>query len=296
MTLAALGAPARVETTSRTVARTAVTAMVDEAELAPKPGLVDPRGLSAHDDMDLSTLIASARALEPTFVGLADLAVGRHPDVDLRAAVGSAGRRGEQRMLDATAGVNTHRGALWALGLLVCGAVNANDVDGIAEYGAQLARLSDPAPSALRPDSHGSMVMRRYAVAGARGEAQRGFPHVRLAVAALQDGRRKGLCAQAVRLSALIELIARLDDTCLLHRGGFGGLTAMQHAARTVLAQGGPGTPGGDLALAQMDREARRRRLSPGGSGDLLAAAMFLDEHAHGGQFEPPTIAMPEVT
>lgn len=276
-----------------TVARAAVAALVDEAELAPKPGLVDPRGVSAHDDMNLDTLRASAHALGPAFIALAEMAAGRDPDLRLRAEVGASGRYGEQRMLAATGAVNTHRGALWALGLLVCGAVNADGADEIAEYGGQLARLPDLALPAQRVDTHGAAAARRYHVSGARGEAQSGFPHVRVALDVLRSGRRMALAPADTRLWALIELIARLDDTCLLHRGGAGGLAAMQQAARGVLAEGGPATSRGRVALADMDREARRRRLSPGGSGDLLAAAMFLDELTRVG---PDEAALTEIT
>lgn len=263
---------------SQLVADTAVQALVSEAELAPKPGLVDPRGSSAHDDMDLQMLVNSACALGPTFKELADMAVGRDPDVWLRAQVGVAGRHGERRMLCTTGGVNTHRGALWALGLLACGAVNFADSDSIADYGAQLARLPDVTLPVSVRDSHGSVAGRRYRVSGARGEAASGFPHVRVALDLLRSARDAGIAVAGARLHALIELIARVDDTCLLHRGGAAGLLAMQRGARRVLSEGGPDTPGGAAALAQLDREARRRRLSPGGSGDLLAAAVLLDE------------------
>lgn len=263
------------------VAQAAVRALIDEAKLTPKPGLVDPRGLSAHDDMSVETLICSARALEPAFVTLAEVAGGREPDIRLRAEVGAIGRTGEQQMLAATGGVNTHRGALWALGLLVCGAVNAEDTDDIVSYAANLAVLPDLALPASSTLSHGETARLRHRAAGARGEAQSGFPHLRQALGALRQARADGIALPDARLTALIELIAHLDDTCLLHRGGPDGLAAMQHAARRVLAEGGPTTSRGRIALTNMDQHARRHRLSPGGSGDLLAAAMFLDDIAN---------------
>lgn len=261
-----------------TLANGAVVALIEEAALSPKPGLVDPRGVSAHDDMNVETLIASAHALGPIFAELAEMSADRAPDVQLRREVGAAGRRGEKQMLEATGGVNTHRGALWALGLLICGAANFTEAERITEYAAQLAALPDMALPVAHPLSHGALAQQRYQVSGARGEAQLGFPHVLLALRALRDARATGLTIAQARMHALMELIARLDDTCLLFRGGSAGLTAMQQAARTVLSAGGPHTPCGARALARMDRQARRRHLSPGGSGDLLAAAIFLDE------------------
>lgn len=264
------------------IARVAVAAMIVEAELKPKPGLVDPRGVSAHDDMSVDTLIRSAQALEPAFVTLAKVSSGRRPDFRLRAEIGEVGRTGEQQMLAATNGINTHRGALWTLGLLVCGAINADKSDEIVSYAAGLAALPDLALPAPPAPSHGEMVRLRYYVGGAKKEAQNGFPHVRLAVGVLRQARADGMALMHARLTALIVLIAHLDDTCLLHRGGPSGLAAMKQAAQLVLDEGGPSTTRGRIALAEMDYLARRRRLSPGGSGDLLAAAMFLEEITRG--------------
>lgn len=227
--------------------------------------------------MDVDTLLASAQALRSTFVELAEHAAGRQPDLRLRAEVGVLGRTGEARMLAATRGVNTHRGALWALGLLACGAANSADIDDICQFGAALARRPD-LNYPLRQSSHGALAERRYHVSGARGQAQGGFSYVRQAVSTLRRERQTGSSPTLARLTALLELIARLDDTCVLHRGGTEGLAQMQRGAQAVLDAGGPGASEGHRLLTRLDELARNMRLSPGGSGDLLAAAMFLDE------------------
>ena len=107
------------------LARLAVSALQREARLTPKPGLVDARGPGAHTDMDLPMLLASAEALEPFFAQIADAAASLAWDVALREEIGAVGRSGEAAMLATTGGVNTHRGALWTLGLLVAGAAHA---------------------------------------------------------------------------------------------------------------------------------------------------------------------------
>lgn len=281
MTIPDIAQPARsirTELRSETIADAAVRAMSNEARLQPKPGLVDPRDSSAHDDMTVTTLLASAEALRSTFVELVHLTADRTPNLLLRAQVGAVGRAGEQRMLAATGGVNTHRGALWALGLLACGAANSDAGHDILEYSAALARLPDSELPRSAIVSHGAAAARRYHVPGARGEAQAGFPHVRRALRTLRRERSEGRSSTHARMTALVELIAHVDDTCLLHRGGAVGLRAMQQAARRVLEAGGPSTAGGRIALSDLDHLARDKRLSPGGSGDLLSAAMFLDE------------------
>jgi triphosphoribosyl-dephospho-CoA synthase len=107
------------------LARHAVDALIEEAELTPKPALVDGRGSGAHRDLDLPIMRRSAQALEPTFDALAQTARQRTPSATLRAELGQIGRTGEQAMMQATNGSNAHRGAIWIVGLLVAGAAMA---------------------------------------------------------------------------------------------------------------------------------------------------------------------------
>ncbi|CAM5477126.1 2-(5''-triphosphoribosyl)-3'-dephosphocoenzyme-A synthase [Stutzerimonas stutzeri] len=139
----------------------AVQALVDEADLSPKPGLVDRRGNGAHDDLHLGLMHASANALWPTFKAMADAAlVIGEVGQPLRETLGQLGRDGEAEMLRVTGGVNTHRGAIWALGLLSAAAAlesAARSARPIAASAAALARLAirprRPTPTAM---VHGS--------------------------------------------------------------------------------------------------------------------------------------------
>jgi triphosphoribosyl-dephospho-CoA synthase len=257
------------------LARIAATALVREAQLTPKPGLVDARGPGAHGDMDLPLLLASARTLEPFFAELAEAAGSLPWDVALREEVGALGRRAEAAMLTTTGGVNTHRGALWALGLLVAGAagVRSTDAHEVASRAALLARLPDRFSG--RAPSHGHLVARRYDATGARGEAQAGFPHVvRVALPRLRT--REASDAER-RLDALLAIMSRLADTCVLYRGGRRGLRLVQDGGRRVLGAGGAADPAGQRELAALDVELCAARLSPGGSADVLSAALFLE-------------------
>src|SRR5215216_6849865 len=119
--------PVGVESAARIgqVANLAVQALLQEAELTPKPALVDRRGGGAHDDMDLDMLRLSAYALHPTFGALTDRAHYCAPSRRLREDLAAIGRRGEGAMFAVTGGVNTHRGAIWTLGLLAAAATMA---------------------------------------------------------------------------------------------------------------------------------------------------------------------------
>ncbi|HVK73889.1 MAG TPA: triphosphoribosyl-dephospho-CoA synthase [Kofleriaceae bacterium] len=269
---------------AQTLAHLAVTALVDEAELTPKPALVDRRGNGAHHDLDLARLCGSARSLGDGLVAIARAAAAEPPSPRLREELGRIGRDMERAMLAATGGGNAHRGAIWALGLLVAAAAQTpprsatapSRAAATAARAAALARLPDR--FAPRVASHGEHARLRYGVSGARGEAQAGFPHaLRIGVPTLRAARRQGRPEPCARLDALLAIMATLDDTCLLHRGGQDALTIAKTGARAVLTAGGAGDPIGLTLLYQLHADLMARWASPGGSGDLLAVTLFLD-------------------
>src|SRR5580658_9005067 len=100
----------------------AVSSLIEEAELTPKPALVDRRGNGAHHDLDLARLRRSAQSLRDGFADIARAAAVEKPSLQMREQIGRIGRDMERRMLAATDGSNAHRGAIWALGLLVAAA------------------------------------------------------------------------------------------------------------------------------------------------------------------------------
>ena len=259
------------------LATLAVDALIEEAELTPKPALVDRRGPGAHTDLSLQLMRRSARALRSSFELMALASFRQIPSQTLREELGAIGRWAEQSMLLTTSGVNTHRGAIWTLGLLVsAAAMGANAPDAVAYRARQLACLPDW--SAPKQPSNGSRVIQRYKVSGARGEAQAGFPHViTIGLPILHRSRQEGSSETQARLDALLTIMASLDDTCLLHRGGFAALNTAQTEAAAVFAAGGTATVQGWELLQRLDRDLLALNASPGGSADLLAATLFLD-------------------
>lgn len=256
----------------------AVSVLIEEAELTPKPALVDRRSNGAHHDLDLGRLQRSAQALQDGFAAIAWAASGGTPSLRLREQLGRIGRDMERRMMAAIDGSNAHRGAIWSLGLLVAAAAQLSDRNAasIAAEAAALARLPDRfAPRQL---SHGERARLRFGVAGARGEAQAAFPHaIRVGLPTLRAARDRGVPEDCARLDALMAIMASLDDTCLLHRGGLAALEAAKAGARAVLAAGGTAAPAGHERLHRLHAELMARWASPGGSGDLLAVTLFLD-------------------
>lgn len=260
-------------------ARWATQALLDEACLTPKPGLVDRRGSGVHRDLTLPLMLRSAHSLTPTFFALALNGWQRQADISLRQEIGALGRWGERQMLEATEGVNTHRGAIWALGLLVVAVAMQPQhcsVWAVSQRAATLARLPDnESPQGL---SKGLQASLRYRVPGAREEAQAGFPHVLYqGLPTLHNSRRQGATEEEARLNALLAIMSSLTDTCVLSRGGMSALLAMHQGARAVLRAGGVQRQTGRALLTALETRMCLDNASPGGAADLLAATLFLD-------------------
>jgi triphosphoribosyl-dephospho-CoA synthase len=276
----ALNLQPKTLTLAERLADLAVDALIDEADLSPKPALVDRRGNGAHTDLHLGLMHASALSLWSAFKEMAEAAIEcGEIGLPLREAVGRIGREGEQAMLATTGGVNTHRGAIWALGLLVtAAALDSSDTQpgAVTLRAARLALLDDR--YAPRPLSHGAQVAQRYGARGAREEAQLGFPSVvQRALPQLKHSRAAGHGEQNARLDALLAIMTRLADTCVLYRAGEQGLHTMQLGAQAVLDAGGSASLAGRRRLHELDEQLIALNASPGGAADLLAACLFID-------------------
>ncbi|MDM5198220.1 triphosphoribosyl-dephospho-CoA synthase [Fictibacillus enclensis] len=264
---------------AETLAELAVQALLEEVNLTPKPGLVDQENNGAHHDLTLDMMHRSAESLRPVFAEIAAASYGREPNQSLREDIAAIGRRGEQVMLSVTSGINTHKGAIWSLGLLVsaaAGEAELSDPEQTSERAGRIARFPDrycPVAS-----TNGSKVKAAYQVPGAKGEAQQNFPHLcKVGLPFLQNAREKGISETNARLDTLLAIMSELDDTCILHRGGMKALQAVKKGARNVLDNGGTSTTAGRLALMRLNQRMMERFVSPGGSADLLAAVLFSD-------------------
>ena len=274
---------------SHLVGTLAVEALLAEAALSPKPGLVTPFSQGAHRDMDYALLVASARSLGPCFeacakAGLDAAACGRPLLLDDLRPLGLAAERVMFRM---TGGVNTHKGALFSLGLLSAALARAHAEgcrSGLGDAACRrVARLCtglvkrDLAQATVAP-SAGERLYRDHGVRGARGQAEDGYPLLReQLLPRLRSALPRGQKAFAVAcLDVLLLAMVGLEDSCLLHRGGKDGLRVVRRGAARVLQLGGAGTMPGHRALCALDRAISRAGLSPGGSADMLAAAIFL--------------------
>ena len=263
------------------VANAAGNALLAELATWPKPGLVSHVDQGSHTDMDASTFEASTAAIVPFFALLTE-AGANGADMSALREVGVAA---EQAMLLATGGINTHRGAIFGLGLL-CAAAGASWSSGRAgwrpvrlgnvvrqRWGGSILR----GPIPLR--SHGTDALRRFGAGGARAQAAAGFPHaLEVGLPALRHARlTRPDDLKAWRVQAFFALLATMEDTNLLHRGGAEGLSFAQQAATEFLDKGGVAQDDWCRQAEDVHHAFVVRRLSPGGCADLLAISLFLD-------------------
>jgi triphosphoribosyl-dephospho-CoA synthase len=269
--------------TPQAIGRAATLALYDELALSPKPGLVTLTDTGSHADMDAATFMRSLFALRSYFPRIAALGQAGAPFEALQRC----GIDAESRMLAATGGINTHRGAIFMLGLL-CASAGALAVAGapLRPHGVQ-AMLQQRCGAALAaraqqpPAMPGGLVARSLGLRGAAHEAAAGFPALfHTAVPALAEARAHGLPPRLARLHALFHVMAVLDDSNLALRGGLEGLRHAQAAARGFITAGGAMRPGALHAAAEIGREFVARRLSPGGAADTVAAACWLQRLA----------------
>jgi triphosphoribosyl-dephospho-CoA synthase len=264
------------------IGRLAIRSLYREVALPLKPGLVCPGSRGSHADMDFASFVRSLQALRAYFPAITACGCD-NPRLPALQALGIAAERG---MLAATGGVNTHRGAIFNLGLL-CAASGylladeqvldaASACRCVAErWGKEILADLAQAPA----DSHGLLVARRYGSGGARQEAAAGFP---AALAIGLPAYRRILAAtgdpELAAEQALFALIAEVEDSNLLWRGGPDGLAFGRRLAADFLAAGGVVASNWRERAKAIDAAFVARRLSPGGSADLLGVTLFLAE------------------
>ena len=193
--------------------------------------------------------------------------------------VSPLGLAAEADMRAATGGVNTHKGAIFSLGLL-CAAAGARPEREAWTPEALCARCATVAGETLRAElaridaqnaqTAGERLYAHSGLTGARGEAALGFPSVRNAgLPALLEALRAGASINDAGVAALLRLIAVSQDTNLVKRSSM--------AARAELLKRLCAPPNDPIALSEsLDLEFIRRGISPGGSADLLAVTFFL--------------------
>ncbi|GHV96637.1 protein CitXG [Spirochaetia bacterium] len=278
----------------------ALRALMTEAAITPKPGLVDRANNGAHRDMDFFSFIDSTAAIIPYFRNCAgegfdaalappEAIMGLPPSDPAHPAalfkrLRPGGKIAELAMRRASGGANTHRGLIFSMGLAgaAFGAfsryrekIEAGDI--LSFISAMTCRITDDfAGSGKDGPSHGETIHRRYGIGGVRDEARRGFPAVRdYALPALRRALAAGQSLNDAGLTAFFHLLGVASDTNIIHRSSAETLAAIQKDTAAFLAAR-PGPQETRDYAAKLDSEFIAKNISPGGCADLLALSLFL--------------------
>lgn len=254
-------------------------ALLEEVHTTPKPGLVDQANSGSHRDMDYETFTASITALRPYFSSCAEAALENSAPQELFQKLRPLGMEAEKEMLAATGGVNTHKGAIFTMGIAAAAAARCfpdTRPETILDYCAQMTKwlVEQDFGCIQEPKTVGERLYKNHGITGIRGQAEAGFPAVlQVGLPVLQEGLKCGFTINDAGCAVLLHLLAATDDTNMINRGDLATLREVQSRLQYLLAS----DPYPDLSvIKQLDNEFIERNLSPGGSADLLALTYFL--------------------
>lgn len=263
-------------------------ALQAELDTTPKPGLVDRNDNGAHRDMDHALMQRSIQALHPYFVRLAQLGFnGKQPCHD---EIVNIGIEAELEMFKVTGGVNTHKGALFSIGLAAvalageafcritqaerCGTMAYDDVNS-----KQIQSLSNSIASLARlfPDTngtHGSKAKANNILKGALDNARDGYTQLFKAwlpfyIDRIAEGDNYALH------KTLLRIMCDLDDTNIVYRTSMETMQEVKTEARQMLDTS-RNIVNFEAALQAMNTDYIHRNISPGGSADMLSLVVFL--------------------
>lgn len=248
------------------IAHLATQALQAELDTTPKPGLVDKDNNGAHRDMDYALMQRSIDTLHPYFLQLALL--GCADALPTHTTIRDIGIEAERAMLSATNGVNTHKGALFSMGLAVVAAAHEKDTDSL--------QTTIKALAASFPDTNGThgskaklLSKGTTAIKGALDNAREGYEMLFAEWLPFYIERRKERDAHTLH-KTLLRIMCDLDDTNVIYRTDLATAEEVKQEARALL------DCFSEAALKDMDRRYTARNISPGGAADMLSLTIFI--------------------
>lgn len=265
-------------------------AILLEVSTHPKPGLVTRLSNGAHKDMSIFTFMMSSAVLSKAFNDLQDIGQAHRGTLaELFCKLRSYGVGAEAELLRVTKGVNTQRGILFAGGIV--SAVSGYAMNMGLSRDALLPMIKEMAAGLVARElknldhaamTAGEKLYYKYGITGIRGEVENGFPSVvNYGLPALEDAFDKGATINDALVHALISLMTVVEDSNVIWRTDYDTLLEVQRIANNILSLGSVFTEKGRMAIAETERCFLQRRISPGGSADLLSVTitLYLLEH-----------------
>lgn len=271
--------------------QTAAEAVTDEIITAPKPGLVDPLSQGCHSDMNWRTFVSSSQAIEPFWEYQALIGLTGTSPAEALKRLRYIGIEMERKMFLATGGINTHKGLIFLLSLLLYGAgysiYSRKELtpENVAYYASAAAEglisreLAEMAAIKAPGDlTNGERLFLVHGITGARGEAERGFPSV--LEHGLPELRRSfaiGASQNNSNIASLLSLMMNSEDSNVIHRGGYDFWKNRYIQMVRQAAVSFDPLSEDYSAVEDLEKKFLLSRISPGGAADLLCCTIFLD-------------------
>jgi triphosphoribosyl-dephospho-CoA synthetase len=256
------------------IAILAIEALREELNTTPKPGLVDKKDNGAHCDMDFQLMSKSIDTLYPYFIQLAEIGLKYYnsPQEEISEHVRNTGIEAERQMLKATNGVNTHRGAIFSMGLCV----TAVAIIISAQKELTATEISKTIPFIVKDfqgqqNSNGGNVCRKYNIKGALDYAKKGYSEIFSKVLPLyQSLAQTETERNTVNIKVLLYLMTLIDDTNVYHRKGAEVAADVKKAAQDIFRNYD------GQKVCELNKTFIRNNISPGGCADMLAMVLFI--------------------
>lgn len=253
-----------------TIEEILLKSLKDELDLTPKPGCVDGLNSGPHSDMDYDVFLRSITSLKGYFFEILEASNTAKSFSDIFNAIRPLGMKYEKKMYEATDGINTHKGAIFTLGVIASaiGKLYYDNkyitIDLISEYVKKLcANIFDDFNKKDMQDSNGARIHIKNAKhSGIRHEAKNGF---KTALDAYDFYKKTKNF-----LKTYVYIISTLDDTTTINRVGESGLAFSKNYAKKVL-----NSKNFDEELKAMDKIYTEKNISTGGCADTIELVYF---------------------
>ncbi len=273
----------QIEKLSESIINTyAIKSLTQEIIVSPKPGLVDRYDTGAHNDMDIYTFINSIFSLDNYFGKCYMAGIN---EVSLEKAFFLSKQYGliaEKNMSESTSGINTHKGAIFMLGIISLSAGFTYTKSSLTKK--NLIKTIKEISSFLKDDykkynTNGTRIYHDYGISGARGFTEDGYSFlIETSLSEFRDMYKKTLSLELSSIHTLMIIISYLDDTNIISRGGIENLNYAKKIAKDYINYGSILYDKNLSIIKKINIDFINKNISPGGAADCLSAVLFLDK------------------
>src|SRR6056297_2292468 len=263
----------------------AIKSLLYEVSVSPKPGLVDRFNRGSHSDMDMLTFVDSSIALNGYFYDCCMISIDNKalPYEDIFKLLRKRGIKADEDMLKATGNINTHKGAIFSLGLIASAASLSYDNIGSFDSESVLYKAGEICRHSFLKDfdrinsnciTNGEEIFLKYGIKGIRGEAASGFPTIeKISLPFLKSLEKEKIDFNDKCIMTLLKIMSVAEDTNVISRGSLAELDYVKKKSKDILELP---LDSQINAVFDFDKDLINKNLSPGGSADLLASTLLV--------------------